>query len=51
LGGEISEKEMGGACTKRVRDVKQMEGFSHKNEGNKLIGRPGCRCGDDFKEI
>jgi len=51
LGDEISEKEMGGAYTKRVRDVKRMEDFSHKNEGNKILGRPGCRYGDDFKEI
>jgi hypothetical protein len=41
LGDEISEKEMGGACTKLVRDVKRMEDFSHKNEGKKLLGRLG----------
>jgi hypothetical protein len=37
LGDEISEKEMGGACTKRVRDVKWIEDFSYKCEGKKLL--------------
>lgn len=33
----MGEKEVGGASTKRVSDVKWIEDFSQKCEGNKLL--------------